>query len=100
MVDPNSIRRTEPSALGSGKLDGATGAAKPSSGPAFKALMEKLAEQAKSLQKESESIAKPDQLSGAVDLAGDTLRTALSVRDEVLEAFRQAQQGGGPGEAA
>lgn len=103
MVDPNPIRRTDAGALGAA---GAGAPGKPAaantqgSGPAFRALMEKLAEQAKTLQQESESVAKPDQLSGAVDLAGDTLRTALSVRDEMLEAFRQAQQASDPGEAA
>jgi hypothetical protein len=103
MVDPNPIRRTDAGALGAASAaqpGAASSASKPSSGPAFRALMEKLAEQAKTLQRESESVANTDQLSGAVDLAGDTLRTALSVRDEVLEAFRQAQQGRDPSEAA
>ena len=71
MVDPNPIRRTDAGALGAA---GAGAPGKPAaantqgSGPAFRALMEKLAEQAKTLQQESESVAKPDQLSGAVDL--------------------------------
>lgn len=60
--------------------------------PAFRALLDKLQEQAKSLQADSESLDKPEELSGAVDRAKSSLSDALSLSDKLLEAYRGAMQ--------
>jgi hypothetical protein len=64
-------------------------------GPAFKALLDKLQEQARTLHKDSETLAKPEELSGAVDRARSSLSDALSLSDKLLEAYREAVQSDG-----
>jgi len=64
-------------------------------GPAFRALLDKLHEQARTLSEDSESVARPEDLSGAVDRARATLDDALSLSDRLLEAYREATQQGG-----
>jgi hypothetical protein len=64
-------------------------------GPAFKALLDKLQQQARSLQAESETIARPEELSGAVDRARSSLDDALSLSDQLLEAFRETMHNDG-----
>jgi hypothetical protein len=64
-------------------------------GPAFHALLEKLQQSARSLSADSEKVEKPDELSGAVDRARSTLNDALSLSDQLLEAYRQADLGKG-----
>lgn len=59
-------------------------------GPAFQALLDKLQEQARSLSADSEKVDKAEDLSGAVDRAKSTLTDALSLSDQLLEAYRQA----------
>jgi len=61
-------------------------------GPAFQALLEKLQQQARSLSEDSEAVARPEDLSGAVDRARATLDDALSLSDRLLEAYREAAQ--------
>ncbi len=94
MVENNPIQR--PGAASAASVGAANSKAKPaegqqSAGPAFQALLEKLQQQARSLQQESETVAKPDELSGAVDRAHDSLKDALSLSDSLLEAYREAQ---------
>ena len=98
MVENNPIQRTGVPAVG--QSDGKTlkqpGGA---NGPAFQSLLEKLQQQAKTLQQDSESVERPDELSGAVDRAQASLEQALSLSDKLLEAYREAQLGGAqPGE--
>ncbi len=69
-------------------------------GPAFRALLEQLEHGAQGLTRASEGLEKPEQLAGAVDRARATLDDALSLGDQLLEAFRAANQRGSDGEEA
>lgn len=91
MVDNNPIQRTNANSISPAASSKSNSAGKASSGPAFEALLEKLQQQAKSLQHDSETVAKPDELTGAVDRAADSLKDALSLSDQLLEAFRESQ---------
>ena len=68
---------------------------KPSSegaGTAFKAMLDRLQQQAQTLSADSEAVEKPEDLSGAVGRARATLDDALSLSDKLLEAYREATQ--------
>ncbi|MFT7484670.1 MAG: hypothetical protein ACI9F9_000514 [Candidatus Paceibacteria bacterium] len=68
-------------------------AARTKGGPAFQAMLDQLQAKSKSLSADSASVEKPEDLSGAVNRAKSTLTDALSLSDQLLEAFRQASQG-------
>ena len=68
-------------------------------GPAFQALLEKLQAQARTLQGASEEIVGPEDLSGAIGRAEETLRDALSLSDQLLEAYRESVVTDGDGAA-
>ena len=59
--------------------------------PAFRALLDRLETQAKDLAREKDGVDRPEELSQATDLARETLTGALELRDQLLEAYRQAQ---------
>ena len=60
-------------------------------GAAFRALLETLQSQASEVRASSEEdLSRPAELSGAVDLAEESLRSALDLKDQLLEAYRQA----------
>lgn len=61
-------------------------------GPAFKALLDRLEGQAVGLRRESEQVQGPADLAGAVDNARASLSDALSLGGQLLEAYRAAQQ--------
>jgi len=71
------------------KANAATG------GPAFRALLAELQERATALHESSQDVADPAELKGAVDAARATLQDALSLGDQVLEAYRSARATGG-----
>ena len=82
---------------GSEHVSGATGAPKPqanpaASGPAFEVLLEKLEQRARELRDDSGSVENPTELAGAVDRARASLEDALTLSDQLLEAYRQSQQ--------
>lgn len=91
----------EPNApLPGGNLDPTrrTGGAAPSKpgslsadAPAFRALLERLEVQAKDLAREKDGVDRPEELSQATEHARETLTGALELRDQLLEAYRQAQ---------
>jgi flagellar hook-basal body complex protein FliE len=64
----------------------------PESGVAFRALLDELELKARDLQQQSRSLERPEDLADAVQGAKASLDDALSIRDRLLEAFRQAQQ--------
>ncbi len=64
-------------------------------GIAFKALLDKLQGQADSLRADSEVPLQPEELSSAVDRAHESLQDALSLSDQLLEAFRESAQNPG-----
>jgi len=64
--------------------------ASPAGGAAFHALLERLETQARELEAQSQSIASPKDLTGAVDRAHASLQDALSLGDRLLEAYRES----------
>ena len=92
-VGGGPVRRTDaPSTQPSSETKKAT---EPQGGAAFQALLEKLQQQAHNLQRDSETVARPEELSGAVDRAHSSLQDALSLSDRLLEAYREAMHNDG-----
>ena len=79
---PNADKATKPK--GAGPTDGTQ--------PSFQVLLERLQESASALERESVSVEEPDELAGAVDRARESLQDALTLKEELLEAWRQAAQ--------
>ena len=101
MIDPTSIPgggsqgpdRVQPEpALPSQDRTSAEG-----SGVAFKALLEQLEGKAREAREQQShaGVEHPDELAGAADEAKASITDALNLRDQLLEAFRAAQQGEG-----
>jgi len=61
-----------------------------SGGPAFQALLEKLEGHARDLRSASENLKDPGGLAGAVDRSRASIADALSLHDQLLEAYRAA----------
>ena len=61
-------------------------------GPAFHVLLERLQARADELERTSVNVNDPERLAGAVDTARASLEDALSLSDQILEAYREAQQ--------
>lgn len=59
----------------------------------FRALLERLREQAASLERASEKPLNAGELSGAVKEAGASLQGALSIAEGLLEAYRSSRVG-------
>ena len=65
-------------------------------GVEFKALLDKLGQQAKALEETTRSVDDASNLAGAVEGAKASLEDALSLGEELLESFRQNQHQPGP----
>jgi|JI9StandDraft_1071089.scaffolds.fasta_scaffold544619_2 hypothetical protein len=78
-------------------VDGARsgGAAAPSANPAFEALLDNLEQRASSLRERSAGELDSQSLPGAVGEARDSLEAMLTLKDQLLEAWRASQHGGG-----
>ncbi len=63
-----------------------------SEGVAFKALLEKLEERARALEETTKTVDDATNLAGAVEGARASLEDALSLSDQLLEAYREARQ--------
>jgi hypothetical protein len=63
--------------------------------PAFEALLERLTARAAELEDRSHSLESPAQLPEAVDAARASLEDALTLGEQLLEAYRAAEQAGG-----
>lgn len=72
----------------------APGKTEPQGGPAFRALLDKLQAEARDLQRESETVEAAADLSDAVERARSSLGEALTLGDQLLEAYREAKQRG------
>jgi hypothetical protein len=70
----------------------AKGRANSAGGPAFQALLEQLGAQAAGLRAAGEGDLEPQDLAGAVEDARASLEDAISLGDQLLEAYRAAQQ--------
>jgi hypothetical protein len=104
MVDPSSLGNAgntpvnPASAIAPGKSQQQE-QAQGTGGPAFRALLDNLQEQSKSLSVDSQKLEKPEDLPDAVSRARSTLTDALSLSDQLLEAYRQASQDKDPNAA-
>lgn len=70
---------------------GSSKPADPKSGVAFRALLDDLEGKAKALEQRSLKVEKPEDLPGAVAGARDSLADLLSIRDRLIEAYREAR---------
>ncbi len=59
--------------------------------PAFEALLERLTTRAAELEQKTKTLSAPEQLPGALDAARSSLEDALTLGEELLEAYRVAQ---------
>ncbi len=100
MVDPTKIGGGLPRVQEGTGQPGRADATSSGQGATFKALLEKLDGQARQIQQVSEQVDRPDQLAGAVDQARDSLDEALSLGNQLLEAFRANQLQTPNGESA
>lgn len=69
-------------------------------GVAFQALLERLQAQASRLGRSADEIQRPDELAEAVEVAKTSLRDALALEEQLLEAYRQALRTGDDANAA
>ena len=91
MVDPTKIGGAGPRVPEGPSQSGHGSRVAGEQGVAFKALLEKLDSQARRIQQTSEQVDRPEQLAGAVDEARTSLDQALSLGNQLLEAFRANQ---------
>lgn len=72
-------------------------------GEVFRALLESLERRAGELEAKSREELAPEDLAGAVDEARESMRDALALQQDLLEAWRQSQhqaEGDGPDTSA
>ncbi len=69
-------------------------AAPASSGSSFKALLDGLVDRAQELDRAAQGLHEPAELAGAVATARASLEDALSLRDQLLAAYRESVQRG------
>ncbi len=62
--------------------------------PAFEALLERLTARAADLDVKSRGVARPEDLPGAVDAARASLEDALTLGEQLLEAYQAEQRRG------
>lgn len=94
MIDPSSMQ----GAQGAGGVAPSGGATTTSTaqvdGAAFRAILEKMEESARALDRTSDDLVDPRALGAAVASARATVEEALSLGGDLLEAFRAAQTRG------
>ena len=81
-ASPISSARAQPAAARPSSADVAT------QGAAFKALLDRLETQARELAEKSDRVDGPNELASAVDHAHASLQDALSLSEQLLEAYR------------
>lgn len=65
--------------------------ARQTDGAAFRALLDQLQEKTRQIRQDGEELSEPAELAGAVDRARASIDDALSLSDQLLEAYRAAQ---------
>lgn len=95
----SDMRIDLPVAPASRAVDGGACSSSPACDPPieFRALLERLREQAAALEKATEKTLSAGELSGAVQEAGASLQGALSIAEGLLEAYRSSRVGALPG---
>lgn len=94
MVDPLPIDPKHVAGLDSlgGKPPAQRSGVEQSASVEFRAMLERLETRASDLAAKTEQVDGPDQLGRAVDSARASLEEALTLKDQLLEAYRQAEQ--------
>jgi hypothetical protein len=87
-IRPDGLKGVDPTRGGAESAAGA----RPRGGADFEALLEKLETRAEGVRAASGAVDSPENLSGAVENARTALSDALSLGDQLLEAYRQAAQ--------
>ena len=103
MVDPLPIDQQQTLGLGGPRGPGGLDAPQPASKTGldtagsveFRLLLERLELRASDLAEETRGVDGPAELGRAVDTARASLEEALSLKDQLLEAYRQAERQGG-----
>ncbi len=88
---------TDPTLRGVGPIAGSTNPAESrqtrgTDGAAFRALLDRLQEKTRQLKEDGAALSEPAELAGAVDRARASIDDALSLSDQLLEAYRAVQQ--------
>ncbi len=86
---PSGAQKSAPIQPGSAKS--APDAKSAANAVAFRALLDDLEVKARELGAKADSVGNPTDLAGAMQGAKSSLDDALSIRDRLLEAFRQAE---------
>ena len=95
-IRPDALGGVEPTGASPRSIEGA----RERGGADFEALLERLQQRAAGVHEAEGAVDGPERLSGAVETARTALTDALSLGDQLLEAYRQAaQQRGGAGGA-
>ena len=102
MVEPTLTNIARPVASGIDAPKASQSGASSSTGEsvAFRALLERLEREAHALEEDARSISDPKALAGAVDRAQASLQDALSIGDQLLDAYREACSRRGAGGAS
>lgn len=90
-IDPAALSRSQ-GISDAGQRASASDA--PADGVAFRALLDKLAGSAERLRASEDGVTDAQTLAGAVEDARSTLSDALSIQEQLLEAYRQRRAQG------
>ena len=85
-IDPAALARVQGT---SSTHEAAKSEARPTDGATFRALLDKLAGSAERLRESEGAVNDAESLAGAVEDARSTLSDALSLQEQLLEAYRQ-----------
>ncbi len=94
MADLPALNLNGPGALQPGAPARSTRGASADTSPAFEALLERLTARAAELDVKSRALARPEDLPGAVDAARASLEDALTLGEQLLDAYQAEQQRG------
>jgi len=92
MTEPGPSNRPvgKPDAI-PGAVPGAPPAKGGEGGIRFQAMLERIEARARELSAASSDAIQPEDLAGAVDRARESLEDVLTLKEQLLEAYRQAQ---------
>jgi|GEM_PF-6456057 len=95
-IDPAALARTQEAGATarSAGVQAPGSSAAPGDGAAFRALLDKLAGSAERLRESESGVNDAESLAGAVEDARSTLSDALSLQEQLLEAYRQRRAQG------
>jgi hypothetical protein len=92
MTDPSPLNRPigGPESISGAKPE-ASPARKTGGGAEFQAMLDRIEERARELSAASSDALEPGELAGAVDRARESLEDVMTLKEQLLEAYRQAQ---------